>query len=145
MNKDGPPNTRKDHNKAGKQLWDTYREGLVSLQHAAYAASENREKRFLKSVLIPELQTIPEGQFVAKIKLAEMTPPKSDATSAYPDPLLLAFKSSVNWTRARGFQMISEAEPPEDNVDFNPQIPGMVVLVEKGSVANPDDGSFQEF
>ena len=41
--------------------------------------------------------------------------------------------------------MIAEAESPEDNVDYSPQIPGMVVMVDKGSVAAPDDGCFEAF
>ena len=137
MTKDGPPNTSQNE----KRLWDTYKEGLVLLQRAVYAFSANKDSRVLESVLIPELQATPDRKFVAKINLSEMTPPESEATPAFPDPLLLAFKSSVNWTRAHGFQMMAEAEPPEDDVDFNNQIPGMVVMIDKGSVRTPDDGS----
>jgi len=135
-NKDGPPNISQGHKKS---LWDTYKEGLVSHQHAAYVV--DGDESFLSSVMIPDLRTIPEGRFVAKINLSEMTLPEDESTPAYPDPLLMAWKSSVNWTRAFGFQMIAEAETPEDDVDRNPQIPGMVVMVDKGSVATPDDGS----
>ena len=52
---------------------------------------------------------IPTGKFVVKINLANMVSHAS--MPAYPDPLLLAYKSSINWTRLRGFQLMAEAEP----------------------------------
>jgi hypothetical protein len=48
-----------------------------------------------------------------KINLANM----ASSNSAYPDPLLLAYKSSVNWTRLRGFQLMAEAELPLEPED----------------------------
>ena len=55
----------------------------------------------------------PPGKIVAKIDLADMTPPTEDVTPVYPDPLLLAYKSSINWTRLLGFQLMAEAEPQD--------------------------------
>lgn len=48
-----------------------------------------------------------------------MTP--SNGTPTYPDPILLAYKSCVNWTRLWQFQLMSEAEPtdPEYHVRSN--------------------------
>ena len=37
----------------------------------------------------------------------------SNGTPAYPDPILVAYKSSVNWTRLWQFQLMAEAEPTD--------------------------------
>ncbi|KAL7574143.1 hypothetical protein ACA910_014824 [Epithemia clementina (nom. ined.)] len=133
MEKEGPGT------EAGQKLWKRYRKALLSYQHAAHMIDiENSD--ILKSAVVPVCRPIPKGRLVAKINLAEMVPPEP-GTPAYPDPLLLAFKSSVNWTRPHGFQMIAEAEPQQDDIDLRPQFPGLVYVEDKGSVVSSDYGS----
>ena len=55
----------------------------------------------------------PEAKIVAKIHLARMTP-SGDVVPAFPDPLLLSYKSSINWTRYFRFQMMAETEPVDN-------------------------------
>ena len=55
---------------------------------------------------------VPTGKFVAKINLANMAP--DDGRAAYPDPMLLVYQSSVNWTRQHHFQLMAEAEPSDE-------------------------------
>ena len=116
---------------------EKYRKGLLTSQHTAY--SVNQDSEVLRSVIVPTSKGVPLGKFVAKINLAEMAPPKP-GSPAYPDPLLLAYKSSVNWTRQWGFQMMAEAEPQEDVIDPNGQLPGFI-FTDQGSKASSDQGS----
>lgn len=106
---------------AGQKLWQQYREQLNWGRHAAYASSRNPMN--LRGVMVPVLRRSEvEGKFVAKINLSEMTPPVPGGTSAFPDPLLLAYKSSVNWTRKYGFQLMAEADPDDDDFTMFPDV-----------------------
>ena len=57
------------------------------------------------------VRDIPSGKIIAKINLANMAPERG--VGAYPDPLLLAYKSSINWTRQHSFQLLAEGEPAD--------------------------------
>ena len=60
-------------------------------------------------ILVPSNPSdIPAGKVVAKINLAHMAP--ENGIAAYPDPMLLVHRSSVNWTRQHHFQLMAEAE-----------------------------------
>ena len=37
----------------------------------------------------------------------------SNGKAAYPDPILVTYKSSINWTRLLHFQLMAEAEPTD--------------------------------
>jgi len=76
----------------------------------------------LRGVTVPKLHFSREEKFVAKIDLGEMTPPVPESNPGIPDPLLLAYKSSVNWTRKYGFQLMAEAEPRDDASTLFPDI-----------------------
>jgi hypothetical protein len=57
-------------------------------------------------------------------------------TVAYPDPILLAFKTSVNWTHEYNFQLIAEAEPPP--LEPSTELDGL----EETHVSADDENSF---
>ena len=107
---------------AGQKLWQQYRDQLTSARTAAHAISG--DPIAWTGVTIPKLLQLSgeEGKFVAKIDLAAMTTPDPEGNPATPDPLLLAYKSSVNWTRRHGFQLMAEAEPHDDEFTMFPDI-----------------------
>lgn len=98
----------------GATLWKRYREKLAASRKQSSVVMTPRPKDGLDGkVPIPILKAKrPVGKMVAKIDLALMIP-QTPATPAYPDPLLLAYKSSINWTRIFGFKLMAEAEPSE--------------------------------
>lgn len=105
--KDGPDGG------GGSALWRKYRVELETTRLDSAALMNPRPGDNLRGkilVPIPRLER-PEGKIAAKIDLARMAPPGEDILAAYPDPLLLAYKSSINWTRYFRFQMMAEAEP----------------------------------
>ena len=65
------------------------------------------------SVLVPLSPIKPRDKLIVKIDLRHcLSSGLQDGDAvAYPDPILLAFKSSVNWTREHNFQLLAEAEP----------------------------------
>ena len=72
----------------------------------------NPADNLLGRILVPLTKAArPEGKMAAKINLAMMTPIGDGVIPAFPDPLLLAYKSSINWTRYYRFQLMAEAEP----------------------------------
>ena len=95
-------------NPKARDLWSKYQN---SLQTARNAVAAYVHAGLRNHVVVPTEANIPEGKFVAKVDLAQMTTPGE--IPAYPDPLQLVYKSSVNWTRMFGFQLIAEAEPPD--------------------------------
>jgi hypothetical protein len=110
-------------------LWQSYRQGLIFTRRL-FEAVMGQRSQLTGSITVPtSLGIIPTGKFVVKINLANMVSPSSTATPAYPDPLLLAYKSSVNWTRLYNFQLLAEAEPPEQ-----------LQLPRYGGGSNIDDG-----
>jgi hypothetical protein len=107
-NKAGPDGGR------GAALWEKYREKLATSRKQYSVVMTPRPQDGLDGkVPIPILKAQrPAGKMAAKVDLALMIPPVP-ATAVYPDPLLLAYKSSVNWTRIFGFKLMAEAEPSE--------------------------------
>ncbi|KAL3924918.1 MAG: hypothetical protein SGILL_000753, partial [Bacillariaceae sp.] len=79
MEKEGPGT------EAGQKLWDKYRQGLLSHQHAAHII-DNENSDILKSTVVPVYQAIPPGRFVAKIDLSQMAPRCPIATQAKSHP-----------------------------------------------------------
>ena len=104
----------------GRKLWKLYKDQLQTNRSGAHSISGNPVA--LKGVTVPKLHLSGEGKFVAKIDLGEMTPPVPESNPAIPDPLQLAYKSSVNWTRKYGFQLMAEAEPHDDECTIFPDI-----------------------
>lgn len=140
MEKGGPDTV------AGDLLWKKYRDQLVATQHIAH--SVGGDPLFLHSVMLPSTKTmvhfLPEQKIVAKINLQDMVLPVPDSSPAYPDPLLLTYKSSINWTRKYAFQMMAEAEPQEEDV-LHPNGPvPQQILVDGGSKASIDGSSIPE-
>ena len=138
MNRNGPDTD------AGNLLWKKYREQLVGSQTAAYAVSGDRVS--FRSVMLPTIKEVAPflpDKIVAKINLADMVPPVP-GSPAYPDPLLLAYKSSVNWTRRYSFQMMAEAEPQGNDI-LGPYGPvPQHIFVDQGSKASVDGSSIPE-
>jgi hypothetical protein len=101
----GPSDTK------ARQLWSEYQESLETARSVARTGREDGPS-LDAHVLVPSVvSNIPVGKFVVKVDLAHnMTTP--GLTPAYPDPMLLVYKSSVNWTRMFGFRLIAEAEAP---------------------------------
>lgn len=119
----------------GAELWKLYKSKFEDSRRAAGMFTEGAVPAdFFNKVPAPTFKikanAIQDGQIVAKIHLSEMTPPEEGASAAYPDPLLLAYKSTPNWTRRFGFQLMAEAEPQELPLVFPD---GMVPLYVGGS------------
>ena len=101
-------------NKRAKKLWESYMKGLRIMQSTIRCTLGLSTEESARCVLVPEPSTqLPEGKIVAKIDLAHTSTVTKDLEPAYPDPMLLAFKSSVNWTLAYDFQLMAEAEVSE--------------------------------
>ena len=73
------------------------------------------------SVAVPTTWNKPADMMVAKIDLAKCLSSglQEGDSIAYPDPMLLVFKTSVNWTREHHFQLIAEAEPVVPDMDLS--------------------------
>lgn len=106
--KEGP-----DHSKA-HQLWQKYRAMFLSFQGglSANTMTLSTQKYPEFQVPVPLARTEQTDKFIMKMDLGSMRPGDGETTS-YPDPLLLAFKSSINWTRFWHFQMLAEGEPED--------------------------------
>ena len=95
------------------ELWANFRTELaLTRQMSAAMMDPNPADNLLGRILVPITKAErPEGKIAAKINLAMMTPIGDGVIPAFPDPLLLAYKSSINWTRYYRFQLMAEAEP----------------------------------
>ena len=85
----------------GEKLWGEYQDSLIGLRVVGGGSDGH--------VFVPNVAAIEAGKFVVKVNLAQMT--TAGSRPAFPDPLLVAFKSSINWTRLHVFQLMAEAEP----------------------------------
>jgi len=104
----------------GKKLWARYQTQLDNLR--SYATNREGDTR-AKSVLVPTLDLTGLGmRSIVKLDLQQEN--QGVAKVVFPDPMLLAFKSSTNWTRKFGFQLIAEAEAELDDTfsPFDPRI-----------------------
>ena len=108
-------------NKRAKKLWENYTKSLKTVQSTLRCVLGISIEESAMSVLVPEPATqLPDGKIVAKIDLAHTSTVTKDLQPAYPDPMLLVFKSSVNWTQAHDFQLMAEAEVLDDDCnDFS--------------------------
>lgn len=92
------------------KLWERYRSSLLALRSGGRGIDANLPDN---SVQVPLAPIKPNNKLIVKIDLGNCLSSglqEGDAV-AYPDPILLAFKSSVNWTREYHFQLLAEAEP----------------------------------
>jgi hypothetical protein len=108
------------HSPNGKKLWVRYQTQLENLR--SYATNREGDSR-AKSVLVPRLDLTGLGmRSIVKLDLQQEN--EGVAKVVFPDPMLLAFKSSTNWTRKFGFQLIAEAEAGFDDTfpPFDPRI-----------------------
>lgn len=103
--KNGPDNPK------SQQLFASYKERLAGAQSLMRSmGGESVEGK----IPVPTRLGSLTGKIVAKIDLAVMGPTVEGDTPAYPDPMMVVHKSSINWTRKHAFQMIAEACPAED-------------------------------
>lgn len=109
--KEGPDGGR------AAELWTKFQTELaMTRQMSAAMMDPNPADNLLGRILVPIAKEIrPEGKMAAKIDLAMMIPVGDGVIPAFPDPLLLAYKSSINWTRYYRFQLMAEAEPSESD------------------------------
>jgi hypothetical protein len=99
--KTAPPSQR------GEKMWGEYQDSLIALRSITAGSSHNYDGH----VYVPTAAALPTGKFVVKVNLAQMT--TTGSRPAFPDPLLVAYKSSINWTRLHGFKLMAEAEPQD--------------------------------
>lgn len=99
--KEGP-----DHGNS-KGLWKSFKAHMNGCQ--TLMTTMNEEHDYAGKVPVPVIGDRTD-KFIVKIDLASMGTNGKD-TLAFPDPVLLAYKSSINWTRLYGFQMLAESEP----------------------------------
>jgi len=109
------------------ELWTKFRTELARTRQTCAAMMSSRpEDKLVDQILVPIAnEDRPEGKIAAKIDLATLIPEGDGVIPIFPDPLLLAYKSSINWTRYFGFQLMAMAEtkPPgewllPDNICF---------------------------
>ena len=106
-------NLEPPENERARGLWDRYRDSLSLTRRNVEAVSGRQNGELQGCVGVPTTRNIPDdSKFIAKVNLSDMAP-SNNGTSAYPDPILVAYKSSVNWTRLWQFQLIAEAEPTD--------------------------------
>ena len=90
-----------------RALWQKCRDSVHQTQVIARLRSLNDQ------IQVPSNPNdIPTGRFIAKFNLANMT--TNDGRAAYPDPVLLVYRSSFNWTRQHHFQLMAEADLSDD-------------------------------
>ena len=105
-------NLEPPENERARGLWDRYRDSLSLTRGNVETISGRQNGELEGCVGVPTTRNIPDdSKFIAKVNLANMAP--SNGTPAYPDPILVAYKSSVNWTRLWQFQLMAEAEPTD--------------------------------
>lgn len=92
------------------KLWKRYRSSLLTLRSGGQGIDANVPDN---SVQVPLSPNKPSNKLIVKIDLRKCLSLglQEGEAVAYPDPILLAFKSSVNWTREYNFQLLAEAEP----------------------------------
>ena len=93
------------------ELWNKYLDAIHEKRVSTQAASLTPTNLAGKIPVPCRVRDIPNGKIIAKINLANMAPERG--VGAYPDPLLLAYKSSINWTRQHSFQLMAEGEPSD--------------------------------
>jgi hypothetical protein len=110
----------------GAALWLSYRDEFEAARtlHATIVGGDNiSREQYHHKIIVPVVQQSPAGQMVAKVDLGAMNNNDNDDMGrgiggrqrgnvvVYPDPLLLAAKSSVVWTRKFAFQLLADSEP----------------------------------
>ena len=108
---------------------EAYRSLYASLMEKSRNDTENK-------VMVPTVKDL-VNKWVAVIDLDALN--QGNSNVIFPDPLLLTFKSSVNWTRKFGFQMIAEAGPNDGFSLYRDQDSLLGKSISLGS--NCDDGS----
>jgi hypothetical protein len=109
----------------GAALWLSYRDELEAARtlHANIVGGGNiSSDQYHHKIIVPVVKH--SGQMVAKVDLGAMNHndnddmggrtggrPQRGNVVVYPDPLLLAAKSSVVWTRKFAFQLLADSEP----------------------------------
>ena len=91
------------------KLWGKFKEELKqgrSLYSSITGMSDLEGK-----IIVPTAKDLGR-KIIAKVDLGQSSQGLQNV--AFPDPILLACKTSVNWSRKFGFRMIAEAEPTEN-------------------------------
>ena len=104
-------NLEPPENGRAQALWSTYRNSLRLARGNVESILGRRMGDLNGNIAVPTVLNIPDSKFITKINLANMAP--SNGKTAYPDPILVTYKSSINWTRLHHFQLMAEAEPTD--------------------------------
>ena len=121
----------------GAALWQLYQKKLV-VARSLYSTISGRVRpeELENKVVLPTAKAL-SRKIVPVIDLGVLN--QGIEKVVFPDPLLLAAKSSVNWTRKFSFQMIAEAEPTDE---FESQLLEYDTMLGKTvDVGSHDDGS----
>ena len=130
-NMPAPPSTN------GAALWQLYRKKLVAAR-SLYCTMTGRMRpdELQNKVVLPTAKVL-SRKIIPVVDLGVLN--QGIEKVVFPDPLLLAAKSSVNWTRKFAFQMIAEAEPTDE---FESQLREYDTILGKTvDVGSHDDGS----
>ena len=118
---------------AAKKLWSKYQDSLKTFL-AGVKATKNDDVPE-NSVPVPSIVVKPRRRLASEIDLGKCAASglRSGDQVAIPDPMLLAFKSSINWTREYEFQLMTEAEPIDLQQFEQDGLDGVSVMVDDKS------------
>ena len=122
----------------GMGLWYKFREKLTSVR-VGYSISGKQVTE--KCVPVPVSVVKPTDKHIVKIDLGMSHAANEGDEPVYPDPMLLIFKSSVNWTREYDFQLIAEAEAQNPDLDFDRFNHVFIPTDDKSAVSGLDNSS----
>eukprot|EP00977_Amphora_coffeiformis_P017305 scaffold5540_cov181-Amphora_coffeaeformis.AAC.8 len=123
-----PPTSR------GAKLWKEYKESLETVRAFGSSRTEDESKR--TGIVVPAAKPLSKGKAIAKVNLEILN--WEFEKVIYPNPFLLANKSTVNWTQKFGFQYMAEGEPQDDwRTECGDQLVGKQI-----ELCSHDDSSF---
>lgn len=116
-----------------KRLWSKYQDSLKTFL-AGVKVTKNDDVPE-NGVPVPSIVVKPGRRLASKIDLGKCAASglQSGGQVAIPDPMLLAFKSSINWTREHEFQLMAEAEPIDLQQFERDGLDGVSVMVDDKS------------
>ena len=116
-----------------KKLWLKYQDSLKTFLAGVKVTKSNNVPE--NGVPVPSTFVKPRRRLASKIDLGKCTASglRLGDQVAIPDPMLLTFKSSINWTREHEFQLMAEAEPIDLQQFERDGFDGLFVTVDDNS------------
>ena len=99
-----------------------------------------------KDVLVPEPN--PDAPAPMRVRVVEFrgaTDVHDETKNLAPDPLLLAVRAAINWSRRRGQQLLAAAEPPPDAFETEYERRIEQFLESEDQALRPPDDDLEEF